>query len=267
MSGRRFLLLLLLPACVPAGHGASVTTSWNASPGGSAAGYFLYIGKTSRQYDLKINVADATSFTIRGLPNFSTYYFAVTAYSQDRAESPFSNEVGLYISGKDEGNGSEVIEYHDVLQNRYFVTAAPQEQTTIESEQAGRWRRTGLSFKAGGTVAVCRFHGNTHINPSTGGMYGPITYYYTPDMGNCNFLNQIYDPYIPSMEFERFDFSTTPATGGNCPPYLVPVYRAYNDGYALGIESNHRFSTDPNAIREVVAQGWIDEGVRFCAPQ
>ena len=49
--------------------------------------------------------------------------------------------------------------------------------------------------------------------------------------------------------------------------YLTPVYRAYNNGYALGIESNHRFSTDPSAIQEVVAQGWIDEGVRFCAPQ
>ncbi|TXG79312.1 MAG: fibronectin type III domain-containing protein [Rhodocyclaceae bacterium] len=267
MSGHRLLPLLALLAWMPAGHGASVTTAWNPSPGGDAAGYFLYVGKSSRQYDLKINVADATSFTVRGLPNFSTYYFAVTAYGASRVESGFSNEVGLYVSGKDEGNGTEVIEYHDSLLNRYFVTADPQEQATIENEQAGRWRRTGLSFKAGGTVAVCRFHGNTRINPSTGELYGPITYYYTPDMGNCNFLNQIYDSYRPSMEFERFDFSTTPAVGGACPPYLVPVYRAYNNGYAIGIESNHRFSTDPNAISEVVAQGWIDEGVRFCAPQ
>ena len=69
-----------------------------------------------------------------------------------------------------------------------------------------------------------------------------------------------------SMVFDRFDFFTTPAIDHTCPPFLTPVYRAYNNGFALGIDSNHRYSTDRNAILEVVARGWIDEGVRFCAP-
>jgi hypothetical protein len=52
---------------------------------------------------------------------------------------------------------------------------------------------------------------------------------------------------------------------GVCPSPLIPVYRAYNNGFPR-IDSNHRISADPEAIREVVARGWIDEGVKMCAP-
>jgi len=46
----------------------------------------------------------------------------------------------------------------------------------------------------------------------------------------------------------------------------VPVYRAYNDGQARGIDSNHRITTSVQAIDDVVARGWKAEGIVMCAP-
>ena len=67
--------------------------------------------------------------------------------------------------------------------------------------------------------------------------------------------------------FESNDFRTTPAVNRNCPAGLVPVYRAYNNGFVLNIDSDHRITSNAASIQAVVTRGWIDEGVVMCAPQ
>lgn len=263
----RQLLLLLALTWTAAAHGISVVATWNPSPSNNVAGYFLYIGDSSRQYQLKINVADATQYTVIGLQAARSYFFAVTAYNSGRMESDFSNEASVFIPMIPEARGPWVVEYYEPYIDRYFITANLDEQLAAESGNFGRWRATGMSFKSGGTVPICRFHGNDRINPSTGSPFGPNTYFYSADAGTCNFLNSILDLNGKTFIFDRFDFLTTPAIEGTCPPFHVPVYRAYNNGFAQGIDSNHRYSTERHAILEVVARGWIDEGVRLCAPQ
>ena len=53
----------------------------------------------------------------------------------------------------------------------------------------------------------------------------------------------------------------------NAPTIRVPVYRAYNNGSARGIDSNHRLTTNRTAIDQVIARGWVDEGIAMCAPR
>ena len=54
---------------------------------------------------------------------------------------------------------------------------------------------------------------------------------------------------------------------GACPTHTSPVYRAYNNGFSRGMDSNHRITSNQTAIQEVVARGWINEGVVMCALQ
>ena len=70
-----------------------------------------------------------------------------------------------------------------------------------------------------------------------------------------------------SWSFESNDFSTTRAVNGGCAAGLVPVFRAYNNGFARGIDSNHRITSSQSAIADMVTRGWIREGVVMCAPQ
>lgn len=158
-----------------------------------------------------------------------------------------------------------VIEFYNTILDNYFITADPVEAHGVDIGGAGPgWTRTGGTFKPGGPNQVCRFYGNKNPNPATGNIYGPNSHFYTVDATECNGLKTIFNPNAKSWGFESNDFNATPAAGGTCSAGLVPVYRAYNNGFP-GKDSNHRITTSLAAIQEVVARGWINEGIVMCA--
>ncbi|MBK8742400.1 MAG: hypothetical protein IPM02_24185 [Betaproteobacteria bacterium] len=158
------------------------------------------------------------------------------------------------------------VEFYNPDLDHYFITADPVEQAFVEGGAVGRWLRTGASFKVGGPNAVCRFYGNTAINPATGVMYGPNSHFYTAETAECAFLKSIFNPAAKSWKFESNDFATTIATGGACPGSLTPIYRAYNNAFPRA-DSNHRITSSTAGIQEVVTRGWRAEGVVMCAPR
>ena len=161
---------------------------------------------------------------------------------------------------------TQVTELYNTNLGHFFITADANEASAIDNGAAGPgWVRTGYSFKPGGSTSVCRFYGSQ--SP------GPNSHFYTVDAGECAYLKQLQSS-IPDVEkrwnFESLDFvSSPPITGGingTCPTGTQPVYRAYNNGFARGVDSNHRITSSSTAIQEVVARGWSDEGVVMCAP-
>lgn len=79
---------------VRAVYSAQVTLEWKASSG-DVAGYNVYQGTSSRDYDESTDVGNWTSVTIAELEDNETYYFTVTAYNSVGDESAYSNEVCL----------------------------------------------------------------------------------------------------------------------------------------------------------------------------
>lgn len=77
-------------------QGKDVTVSWDANTESDLAGYKVYRGTTSRDYDQAANVGNVTAHTWLDLPA-GTYYFAVTAYDAAGNESDFSDEVSITI--------------------------------------------------------------------------------------------------------------------------------------------------------------------------
>ena len=75
--------------------GSNVTLAWNPSPdtGPTVAGYRLYYGTVSQQYSAMIDAGNADSLTVSNLVAGTTYYFAVTSYTDTELESAFSGEV------------------------------------------------------------------------------------------------------------------------------------------------------------------------------
>lgn len=160
-----------------------------------------------------------------------------------------------------------VVEYFNPDLGHYFMTADAAEQAYVDTGAVGRWLRTGQTFKAGGSKAVCRFYGNTLPNPATGAAFGPNSHFYTADTSECDFLVGFYNPAEPSWKFESYDFNTTEIVGGACPTGTVPVYRLYNRGYERGVASNHRFTRDLALANQMAQEGWSFEDVKMCAPQ
>jgi hypothetical protein len=77
----------------PTAHTAQVTFAWDPNPEPDIAGYKMYYGTTSRDYDWYIDVGRVTTFTVPDLSDGVTYYFAVIAYDTSNLESAYSDEV------------------------------------------------------------------------------------------------------------------------------------------------------------------------------
>ena len=157
------------------------------------------------------------------------------------------------------------IEYYHAGLDHFFITADGPEQQIVDSGGAGQWLRTGHWFKVGGSNDVCRFYGNTAINPATGILFGPNSHFYTGDNGECNSLQAAFNPNAKSWLFEGRVFTISPPSNGTCPTGMTVIKRAYNRGFELGIDSNHYIGRNSSMIALLVSLGWVDEGAVMCA--
>ena len=155
-----------------------------------------------------------------------------------------------------------VVEFYNTDLDNYFITANPEEQAAIGNGSAGPgWTTTDDYFNAGGPSQVCRFYGS--LTP------GPNSHFYTIDPAECQSLKDL-AATTPASEkrwnFESNDFASAAPVAGQCAAGLVPVYRAYNNGFSRGVDSNHRITANHAAYLAQVAKGWSGEGVVMCAP-
>ena len=74
-------------------YAAQVTLEWDANTEQDLAGYTIYQGTSSRNYDASMDIGNWISATIANLEDNETYYFAVAAYDTDGNESGYSDEV------------------------------------------------------------------------------------------------------------------------------------------------------------------------------
>ena len=97
LSGMLFLcftlLFLLLFALTRDVAAANVTLAWDPNPEPNLAGYKIHYGSQSHSYTSSIDVGKQTSYTITGLADGQTYYFAATAYDTEGNQSDYSTEV------------------------------------------------------------------------------------------------------------------------------------------------------------------------------
>ena len=86
-----FTSLLVFP--LHDGHCAQVTLAWDPDSLPELAGYKIYYGSTSGNYQWNVDAGNVTSYSLGNLTIGSTYYAAATAYTNSGAESSYSNEV------------------------------------------------------------------------------------------------------------------------------------------------------------------------------
>ena len=91
-------LLIILPLSPKSAYPAQTTLVWDPVIHPDVAGYMIYYGTSSGDYDVSLDVGNWTSVTIADLEEGETYYFAATAYSTEGEESEYSNEVSYSSS-------------------------------------------------------------------------------------------------------------------------------------------------------------------------
>jgi hypothetical protein len=72
---------------------SQITVRWDANTEPELAGYKVYYGTSSRDYDTVVDVSTQASYVLSNLVSDETYYITVTAYNTSNYESTYSNEV------------------------------------------------------------------------------------------------------------------------------------------------------------------------------
>ena len=164
---------------------------------------------------------------------------------------------------------AKVVEFYSPLLDHYFITGDESEKRAVRGGGAGPgWIETGDTFFAWSpewrleSVYVCRFYGDFQ--------HGPNSHFFTASMNECGGLLTLQDTG-PQRQArwvsEGYAFKVAlPNSAGECALGLVPIYRAYNNGYARGVESNHRFVSRRELLAPLISKGWTLEGVSFCTP-
>jgi probable HAF family extracellular repeat protein len=147
------------------------------------------------------------------------------------------------------------VEFLHAGYGHYFVTVNPDEIASLDNGTAAGWQRTGKAFEvwraaAAGLEPVCRFWSGQSFAPKS-------SHFYTPYVDECAKVK-----LDPVWSFEGIAFFARMPVGAlgarTCSVGTQPLYRAYNDG--KGGAPNHRYTTDPVVLDEMIAKGWIMEG-------
>jgi trimeric autotransporter adhesin len=87
------VIALLLGAGLGQAAAAQVTLAWDPNSEPDLAGYKLYQGTAAGTYGAPVTVGNVTTYTVSGLADGQSFFFAITAYDTVGNESGYSNEV------------------------------------------------------------------------------------------------------------------------------------------------------------------------------
>jgi hypothetical protein len=167
-------------------------------------------------------------------------------------------DIGFVLRGENTYQSAEVIEYNIPASNKYFITSRTDEKAQLDARPT-MFVRTGQKF----SVPAKKVYGNVF----------DVYRFYAPAPGAQShvFVDQQDHTLITSLPNtglvdEGPDFgSIKPDNAGSCPSWAPKkVYRSYHNT-AVVSQRNHRYSTSLATHNAMIAQGWVNEGVVFCA--
>ena len=152
------------------------------------------------------------------------------------------------------------VEYYSAALDDYLLTAYPDEIRALDAGQIAGWQRTGqeLGTWTGGPAnsgvipgidSVCRIYvGTTHFFSING----------FPDAahGQSECGVAVNAPDSIAETFNAFYAVSPDRVTGACPSGQMPVYRLWNPRGA-----SHRYTTDKSVRSEMLARGWVAEGI------
>jgi hypothetical protein len=95
--GLEIVLCLLAILIVPNAFAGQVTLAWDRNTESDLAGYRIHYGNSGGSYTQHIDAYNVTTYTVTGLTEGLTYYFAATAYDSSGNESGYSNQVSCAV--------------------------------------------------------------------------------------------------------------------------------------------------------------------------
>ena len=74
-------------------QGPYIALAWDRNPDPNIAGYMLYWGTASRNYNNSFSAGQSLQHVVTGVQPYTNYYFAVTDYDTNGIQSDYSPEI------------------------------------------------------------------------------------------------------------------------------------------------------------------------------
>jgi len=210
-------------------HAAQVTLAWDANSD-PVAGYRLYYGHASGNYQSNVDAGSTTTHTWSGLADGQTYHFAATAYDASNNQSDYSEELVCHTITPSSGTGGSVSPSSTV-----FVTSGGSQTFTISPSAGFRVSNVLVDGQSVGPVTNYSFTGVTTPRAITAS-FVPDTTYYTITASVTSGGGSISPSGSVSVSSGGSQtFSITPSTGYRVNSVLV-------NGVSVGAVSGYTFS-------------------------
>jgi uncharacterized delta-60 repeat protein len=217
-----------------------------------------------------VSVSASGAISTDYVPRQRTSFYSAFAYQPDGkllvASDGFVSRFDTSTAPAPAPTSRTVTEFYNTTLNHYFVTANESEKGFIASGGAGPgWSRTNVEFSAWD-------QGWANAGASGAAVSKPVYRFYgTPGVGpNSHFYTVVETENLivrkdPGWKFEEISFyAVEPNADKTCPDATLPVYRVYNNRAAQN-DSNHRYLLSRVLEAQMVAKGWVAEGVTLCA--
>jgi Repeat of unknown function (DUF5648) len=181
-----------------------------------------------------------------------------TTTAQDGSVDGTVADIGYELRGDSSHSATTVVEYYLPGANKYFITGRDAEKTLLDGMPA-TFVRTGKTFR----VPSKQVYGNVF----------DVYRFYAPAPGANShvFVDKADHDLIVSVSGtglvdEGADYgSIKPDSAGTCPSWApVKIYRSFHNTAAVG-NRNHRYTDNTTDYNAMTSQGWVPEGVVFCA--
>ena len=160
-------------------------------------------------------------------------------------------------------------EYVVTSLNYYFLTSRDNEKTLLDANPA--FKRTGYSFTVlatpvAGSAGITRYYFDQIAKAGTRG-----SHFYTLVAGEVTALNALNPgnasaPRLPQNEsIDSYAYPAADDKPNKCDLDKEPIYRVFRGNSRFPDDANHRFTKDRALYLQLLAEGWEDEGVKFCA--
>ena len=209
-----------------------------------------------------LDFAGADTFSYDALPGDGISALYRTGEIKDNAVQDFSGATTRLPLLR-----VNLVEYYNAALDHYFVTDLAADIDALDSGRIAGWARTGQTFQVfpannGFLNSVCRFyippeHGNSHFFSAIATECAAVVAHTLSDPNYSGYIEETPGAF----------FVSAPFPDGSCAYLWVPVFRLWNQR----ADSNHRYTTDPAIKAQMIARGYVAEGlgangVAMCAP-
>ena len=175
--------------------------------------------------------------------------------------------------GYSDWNGDQtataVQEYYWPERDTYFVSLSRDDAEALDEVSSDLYR-TWRGFYAWASASTALAADTTAVPVCRWFFKAPTSsHFYSAKKADCDLLKATYGnkPDVAVEDTPNAFYVAPPTAAGTCDPKYQPVFRLFNNQVGTGKAANHRYTAHPSDVRELVARGWLNEGVAFCAPR